>query len=464
MPVTDPHGYEADHLDLLAATTDIGLWQLNVIDGTAQRNLRHDEIFGYSEKLEEWSDEVFMSHVVPGDRERVKTLMQQAVDAGQPWSFETEIVDAYGRNRWIAAKGKPRFDAEGRITHLIGHVMDITAMRQREERLTLLTGELNHRVLNTISVIQAMVRMSSRTATDTAAFARELSGRLDALARSARLLSKVSHRQVYLSDVFNTEIAVFLKDPSRITITGDVDLPIEGRSAEAMTLVLHELLTNAMKHGALSREEGRITLSVERDDVRSLLIRWEERGGPPVSGPGRPGFGSTLIENALKGIGSATRHFDPDGLRVEIQLDRLAKIEDAVEAKTDQPQLAPRLLLVEDEAVIGMDLSMTLEEQGYLVDGPHPTVSAAMAALRVKPDLALIDVTLGKDNSAAVARKLRDQSVPFAIMSGMLNQDGLPEEFQGAPIMQKPHRDRDMLALLEKIHPAPTRRSRPRQS
>ena len=139
-----------DHLDLLLATSEIGIWELDATTGEAERNLRHDQIFGHDELLDRWSGEIFLSYVIEEDRERVGDLLNASLTEGKPWSFETRIRRADGVDRWISARGVPKFSDTGKVTKLIGHVLDITETKQSEDRLRLLSKELNHRVANTL--------------------------------------------------------------------------------------------------------------------------------------------------------------------------------------------------------------------------------------------------------------------------------------------------------------------------
>lgn len=150
-----------EHLDLLLATSEIGIWELDAVTGTALRNLRHDRIFGYDSLLPHWSAEIFLKHVVEEDRERVNALLTASLNDRKSWSFETRIQRADGVDRWISAKGMPKFSDKGEITKLIGHVIDITETKQNEDRLRLLSNELNHRVSNTFTIMNAMIRQTS---------------------------------------------------------------------------------------------------------------------------------------------------------------------------------------------------------------------------------------------------------------------------------------------------------------
>ena len=88
-----------DHLDLLLATSEIGIWELDATTGEAERNLRHDQIFGHDELLDRWSGEIFLSYVIEEDRERVGDLLNASLTEGKPWSFETRIRRADGVDR-----------------------------------------------------------------------------------------------------------------------------------------------------------------------------------------------------------------------------------------------------------------------------------------------------------------------------------------------------------------------------
>ncbi len=126
--------------------TDVGAWRLDLVDHTAWRSLRHDQIFGYEELLPEWTYETFLEHVLEEDRARVDQRFQQALAHRQDWSFECRIRRADGQVRWIWAQGRSVADAQGQLVQMFGLVQDITERKQAEEALRDLNEDLERKV------------------------------------------------------------------------------------------------------------------------------------------------------------------------------------------------------------------------------------------------------------------------------------------------------------------------------
>jgi PAS domain S-box-containing protein len=170
----------------------LGAWELDVATGAAAaRSASHDAIFGYAEPPAEWGYETFMRHVLPEDRDGVDRSFRAAVEGGAEWHFECRVRRAGdGEARWIEARGRPVFDAEGRPVRLLGVVADVTERRLAKERRALLVAELNHRVKNTLAVVQSLAFQTARGARDLAAFSAAFQSRLVALARAHDLLMR----------------------------------------------------------------------------------------------------------------------------------------------------------------------------------------------------------------------------------------------------------------------------------
>lgn len=445
------------HLDLLVATSQIGIWDLDVMTGAAQRNAQHDKIFGYEHMLDEWSSEIFLGHVLADDRERVALLLTTAVEGDKEWSFETRIIRADGEKRWISAKGRPKFNDAGEMTSLIGHVIDITDTKRQEERLTLLTGELNHRVSNTVAIVRSMIRLTAKRAATVDQFAEVLGGRLEALAQANRLLTAADADRASVGVIIAAGLEAFGEWKDRVSVEGDKGIVFDGETSEAFALIFHELLTNAIKHGALSNATGRVRITVLPRAARgSAVIDWVELGGPAVSVTDGKGFGTKILENALRGHGQVATRFAPGGLSCQITIgaDLMGGAGTGVTGSGASvcPQAAAaladtRVLLVEDEPVIGMDLAMTLSDFGAIVDGPHATVEAAMERLNPVPDVALLDINLRHSTTEHLAAHLRKIGVPFVVLSGATGV-ALPAAYDGAPLVEKPCRDKELAQKL----------------
>ena len=456
-----------DHLDLLLATSEIGIWELDATTGEAERNLRHDQIFGHDELLDRWSGEIFLSYVIEEDRERVGDLLNASLTEGKPWSFETRIRRADGVDRWISARGVPKFSDTGKVTKLIGHVLDITETKQSEDRLRLLSKELNHRVANTFTIMNSMIRHASKKASNVEQLAETLTERLAALARSNRVLVAEEAERSSLLEILNMELEAFSGWQRRISISGETRVWFSGEASEALALIFHELLTNAVKHGALSVPSGRVDVTVSQGSGRQVCVKWTETGGPSLAGERRKGIGSTILQNAMRDQGTVTLNFAPDGLICDIVINDsfqrevpdtpVVPSEEPQEHEYEQPVVenqtfsGQRIMVVEDDPIIGLDISETLKSRGAQVIGPCTTVASALKAIRDKPDAVLLDVNLGQETTDAVASQLADLSIPFLVLSGQLDSSDLGDAFRGVSVMSKPFRERDLVSALYRL-------------
>ena len=309
----------AEHLRLVLENSQIGIWELDIGSELAIRNAMHDKIFGYDETLPEWRYNQFLKHVVEDDRARVDALQKTAIEEGREWSFECQIKTKTGRYRWIAAAGRPLKDHEGNTTRLIGHVVDITKIKQNETRLRLITEELNHRVRNLLAMIRGMIKMSARRAKDIQGFSRALEGRVGALSRAHNLLVGNSSASMMPSAILNAELSAFDGEKNRIAISVKDEAQLSASASQGLALVFHELLTNSTKYGALSIEVGQVDVSIDCVDD-TIDIVWKEHDGPALTGERGSGFGTQLISKALAADGKTEMLFLPEGLECRISL------------------------------------------------------------------------------------------------------------------------------------------------
>ncbi|MHA6287718.1 sensor histidine kinase [Maricaulis sp. CAU 1757] len=301
------------HFERVLTSGRVGVWELDPETGEAWRNARHDAIFGYPEMLSAWTYDLFLSHVLEEDREQVDALYSRALATRQDWAFECRIRRADGAVRWIAAEGQHFTGSDVTGTRLVGHVMDITERKENEERLRLISNELNHRLRNVVGMIQGLVNLTGRNVDTVKDFQKALQGRLDTLARAYQLTPD-THSQSVPLDALLDRFASFGGLRERIEIVGAEGLPVSGKASEMLSLALHELTTNAIKYGALSNEDGRVRLSVTKLETGLQLV-WQEIGGPPVSEPKTKGFGSQLLGTAFRGSqGEAVLRFPPEGV------------------------------------------------------------------------------------------------------------------------------------------------------
>jgi two-component sensor histidine kinase len=184
--------------------------------------------------------------------------------------------------------------------------------------------ELHHRVKNTLAIVSAITSQSLRTAQSLQEAEKTIGDRLRALAVAQDLLIRERWTGAGCRSLIESAVRAFQSTSmDQFEIVGD-DLVISSGPALSLSMVIHELSTNATKYGALSVKEGRVSISwfVSRDNPKRFIMHWKERDGPAVSEPSRKSFGSRLIEQALPGQlkGEARLRFDPGGLSCEVNI------------------------------------------------------------------------------------------------------------------------------------------------
>jgi PAS domain S-box-containing protein len=263
----------------------------------------------------------------PEDAPLIGAAVMEAIGKGTGVKVQGRYRDAAGRYRVLQTDARPRM-SNGEFIGMIGVNTDITereeteaARKLAESNRELLVAELNHRVKNTLSVVQALAYQTFRGTAQEPRVAFE--GRLLALARSHDLLTQANWDTVSLKDLATASVQIQGSPGPRISVSGP-EIMLSPREALSIGMALHELFTNALKYGALSSPEGRISLSWARraGETPGLDIVWLEEDGPPVSAPSRSGFGSVLLQRTLTGDLNAEVDLDfrPAGLRCSIKI------------------------------------------------------------------------------------------------------------------------------------------------
>ncbi|TNC48591.1 PAS domain S-box protein [Rubellimicrobium rubrum] len=289
-----------------------GEWRITLFNRAAEQyyGIGRDAVLG--RKL--W--EAFPAHAGSVFDLQLKRVMEDRV----PVTFEARSV--VFPDRFIEMRVSPK---EG--SGLAVAFSDISSRKAQERQRELLINELNHRVKNTLAVVQSIATQSlrdTRVPQDTRA---AFEGRLMALAAAHDLLTRESWETAQLGTVVRAALQPFDSE-HRFEVSGP-DLRLRPQAAVSLTLALHELATNATKYGALSNKSGTVavTWTVSTDEMPMFHLTWAEQGGPPVTPPTRSGFGSRLIQKGLAGElgGPVTVEFLPDGVvcRIEAPLANL---------------------------------------------------------------------------------------------------------------------------------------------
>lgn len=331
------------------------------------------------------------------------------------------------------------------------------ALKRAEETERLLIREVDHRAKNVLAVVQSLAQLTPFE--HKAQYVQALSGRIGSLARAHSLLSTTRWSGVDLHDLLRLEL-----DPyggghdGQVVIDGPPAL-IDAQAAQSLALVIHELATNASKYGALSRPLGRLNVSWiwGAEDVLHLI--WREDAGAQIVPPARRGFGSTLIESAVKQLGGRIElTWRPQGLKVRLDILRGAQARATESTPAYRPGLGveespalrdQRVLVVEDEAVVAMELTRVLTAAGAKVVGPVGTIEEALDLLDDQPiDRALLDVNLGGRLITPVAKALTHRRIPFVYLTGYQEPD-----VDDGPILRKPVAASALLGALARGAP-----------
>ena len=318
--VISDQAYALERMQLALEAGRTGVWDWNLITGEVHIDERVRRLWGLPEEAQP-SFEIFRNALHPQDRKRTKEAVGVALDPTHEGDYEIEyrVVGQTDRvERWVSVRGRTFFE-DGRAVRILGTARDITGRKQREQHVRVLLRELVHRSKNLLAVVQAMSRQTAAGAPSVEEFQRKFSARLQALSMAHDLLISQDWRGASMHDLVRAQMAYCLdvaKDDigQHARIDGP-RLMLKPEAAQNIGLALHELATNALSYGALSRPDGGVSLLWRIDDGR-LKIEWRESGGPSVATPPREGFGHKVVKRLVAQAldGEATLNFPPDGL------------------------------------------------------------------------------------------------------------------------------------------------------
>jgi PAS domain S-box-containing protein len=313
---------EASRLAAIFAASQDALYAVSLDGHIETWNPAAEVLFGYS------AAEICGRHVsILADEKYAaeQNLNMATVTAGNSIGpMDTIRLRKDGRRFNASVSIGPMRAPDGSVIGMSAAVHDISDRKEWEARQLLMSRELAHRVKNSFAVLQSILRSTLKVARDPEHFAEAFSGRLHSLAAAQDILSANEWRGAELGALAHRQLAFYCESaPGRMHISGpDINLPAD--YAAPFGLILNELATNAVKHGALSVDTGIVELHwhVEKAPYnrRRLTMTWTEKGGPDATTPGPDGFGTTLIEKSLASA-KVTRSFNTEGLICEIQAD-----------------------------------------------------------------------------------------------------------------------------------------------
>lgn len=263
----------------------------------------------------------FLGRVHPEDRGCFAAQIKELCPSSSSYSASFRFIRADGQEVWLEESGKAEFDATGRRLHLKGLTRDITERKRAEERQRLLIRELDHRVKNVLASVATVAQRTREGSGSMDEFLQTFDGRIQSMANAHALLSRSQWQGVNLAQLVRSELAPCVAERSASVEGPDVLLLAE--ATQPIAIVLHELVTNASKYGALSTPLGHITVRWDwREAHQQLLLEWIEAGGPPVDAKAQTGYGTGVIRNLIPYElgGSVDLSFDTGGLRCRIEL------------------------------------------------------------------------------------------------------------------------------------------------
>lgn len=306
-------------LEVAVEATGLGFWEWDIRSSELRWSDRNKALFGLPPEAPVTID-IYLAMIHPDDLERCQEVFRGARDRPEGGDFvmEYRAVMPNGQLRWIQTSGRVLTDGQGPAV-VVGTTLDVTHRREAEERRNLVMGELAHRAKNGLQVMMAIVTETARSAASVHDFEAVLTARLAAMAQSQDLVTASGGRPVQLYDLAAQALKPFGLTHFDIepAVAG---LMVHGDVAAGLALLLHEMATNAVKYGALSRPEGRISLRPGQAGPGMAALHWQERGGPPVAPSNRRGFGSRLLQAALRQQGGKVEpEFQPEGFTARME-------------------------------------------------------------------------------------------------------------------------------------------------
>jgi PAS domain S-box-containing protein len=371
-----------------------------------------------------------------------------------------------GEVRWLQIDAIPqRRPGEPRPWSAFLLVNDISEQRRSAQAERILAAEVDHRAKNMLALVQAIVRLSKSDSPDQ--FVEAVEGRISALSRAHGLLSGSKWGDVDLRSVIEEAVAPYRRAENRdsISVSGPA-LTLKPETAQPVSLLMHELTTNAVKYGALSAPAGQVAVSWSVDrDAGTLNIVWTETGGPPTVPPERTSFGTRLIQLSVRNdlSGDIDKEWRTEGMCATICIptkhlgDPAERAGPAIPAggnlsRTVIDYAGTRILVVEDNALIAAEMADHLDMLGCTVVGPAGSLDEAVRLVTTEAvDVAILDVDLRGQRVYPVADLALSMGIPITFCTGFSTLSELSQRWPGADIVQKPVSHDDIERALARL-------------
>ena len=313
---------EQERWNLAAHVGRFGQWHLDLVTNAADLSTNCKANFGLGPEEQASAERIF-TLIHPDDREQVTARLRQAIAERNAFEVEYRVIWPDGSLHWINARGTASYAPDGTPLKMVGVALEITERKRVEEYMRMLVAELDHRVKNTLATVSAMVSHTLQARQSVPDFAAALEGRLRSMAATHELLSAHRWQGVSLSELVRRELAPYAARNN--SEAGGPEVVLRAEAGQAMAMVLHELATNAAKHGALSTKNGRVSVQWGRrlnGHPPRLVLDWREIGGPPVIAPNNPSYGTSTIRDLIpyEFGGTVDLVFAPEGVQCRLEL------------------------------------------------------------------------------------------------------------------------------------------------
>lgn len=316
-----------------------------------------------------------------------------------------------------------------------------TARRATSGRNALVVRETSHRMKNVLALTQIMVDQSAKARPEMKTFLVGFKERLASLIDAYTQFEPSETSAIDLRHLIETGLAPYGHE--RLSVAGP-SINLSGTTRSLIVLLIHEMITNAAKHGSLSRPEGEISIRWALSD-NMLDLNWVERGGPTPNVSITPGFGKLMINEVVTRFldGESTWEWKPEGLEVWLRIPVRAQTGIVSADPNPEPALngghTAKILVLEDDLILAFELRSRLRDLGYGAVTIATSNEEAIAMIdRDHFEFALLDVNLLHETSAATADKAKSAGLAFAFLTGYAHDPDWAARYNGMPQLAKP--------------------------
>src|SRR5712671_2621178 len=290
---------------LAIAAGRMGSWDWDWVNGDWMWDEGQYRIFGVDPRTFVATPASVQELLHPHDVDELRKAIAQFAKGVTSYEAEFRIVRPDGEVRWCVGTAAATVDKGGRVVRVSGVTVDITERKHAEERQNLLAREVDHRAKNALALAQSIVRLTRGD--NVKAYVRAVEGRISALARVHTILSLSSWQGAEIGKLVDEELAPYSVG-HQIMLYGS-KIQLQPATAQTLALALHELVTNSAKYGALSTLAGRLCIKW-KIEANTLMLTWDESGGPPVEKPALRGFGTRTVIASIESQLGGQAEFD----------------------------------------------------------------------------------------------------------------------------------------------------------